>query len=673
MINSFNGILTLIKTKFVKDLKMTKTNEELKLLLQFNSIAYSVNKVESIKDIAVATDLQGYELVDATCNYKDLQSNGLKAAVFYNKTTKHTALAVAGTRPDDISDLIDDLKLLSGELTTKIEDLKSFIDKSIKNSKLEIKDISVVGHSLGSVIADLANVELTALEYITDTTLFESPGSNHSVVTANNKELFSKKLSTEQLVQIKPATYNSKPNIINNGNSYTDSNLLLHRGDIFVIPTAKIIKKTKPITLFIQEQEGKKTQAQNKSGNLQYLSVETFKALPEIAGLATKFGINGLNNIYRQLKHAKEHSIGSIYNNLENGSNPYKVEYGYNNKKNGSPSIEILMAPEEFIQLEEYLAQKDRQTSLLSKVREYNGLTTTKQFVIKAISPEEKDLKASEVVVDNQIDISSAEFAEFLFYKSNYQNPTAILKFGCEIDDNYYSAINLNEAKATPEDAEDGYSTADTDSEASFEIESDEEDFSSDLEVGCKIDDNYFAVVKTTAAQENINYTADTDSEASFEIESDEEDFSSDLEVGCKIDDNYFAVVKTTAAQENINYTADTDSEASFEIESDEEDDADSYTSFERLEDNEFLDCVDFEAYPAEEPKPKSSITSLLNNTYNYVESCLFSASANKDFNRDEIFASSEEPEYNAYHNTDTDTKIAGSGSFITDFFTKFF
>ena len=163
--------------------------------------------------------------------------------------------------------------------------------------------------------------------------------------------------------------------------------------------------------------EDKKIEDLNNPNSLQNLSKELGKAGPEIAGFTTKFGMIGLSNVYTQFNNVKEHGISAIYNNLENGSNPYKVEYGYNNKENGSPSIEIVMEPAEFTELKTFVAKNVKQTlSLIKAARRYKGLTSTEQYVVKSALLK-LEFDDSFEVVDNLVDISSEELGQFLQHK----------------------------------------------------------------------------------------------------------------------------------------------------------------------------------------------------------------------------------------------------------------
>ncbi len=432
-----------IKANNNKENVKEKNKDELKLLLKLNYIAYSANEVESIESLEVKEPLGNYKLVDATCNYPNLQHNGLKLAVFYNENTNNIVIACAGTEPDDIKDLTDDLRLLYGGQTTKFEDLKSFLELSLKKLKLNITNISVTGHSLGCVIADLANAELRARGYKTEAILFESPGTKHVVINA-----FSKILDAKQLEQIKPVTYNSKPNIINNGNVFSDSDSPKHRGDIFVIPTAtaKISTQINLVTFKNNPKDKNKVNNSEASSELAkitfnsiykqlndftlnlYRKLKLFyrkvmnvlefyegatHASHEIGNINTKYGLIGLNNIYKQINNVKEHGIDAIYNNLENGSNHYKVVYGYNYKENGSPSVEIEMNPEEFQVLKAFVKQNGKKKiTILKKLRENKGLSITKQYIVKPKLPE--DFADGFELLSAQIDISSNDLDQFL-------------------------------------------------------------------------------------------------------------------------------------------------------------------------------------------------------------------------------------------------------------------
>ena len=105
----------------------------------YDALKSSYGKQRSIREL----EKQGY--------IKDISLSNHNQSIFYNKKKNKVINSVAGTH--NVSDVLTDVWLGIGGLksTNRYKEAKSTLEKAKK--KYNPKDVSVVGHSLGSAIA----------------------------------------------------------------------------------------------------------------------------------------------------------------------------------------------------------------------------------------------------------------------------------------------------------------------------------------------------------------------------------------------------------------------------------------------------------------------------------------------------------------------------------------
>jgi hypothetical protein len=136
-----------------------------------------------------------------------------KAEAFINQETKQIVIANAGTKPKDYHDLIDDAKLATGFLPSKITSMVSFIN-GLENivGDLNNYEFHTTGHSLGAVLSDLCSVELGSRGLNVKKSLtYDSPGSKNAV----EKYIKDNQYGKEIINNIDFEVHNVKPNFIN--------------------------------------------------------------------------------------------------------------------------------------------------------------------------------------------------------------------------------------------------------------------------------------------------------------------------------------------------------------------------------------------------------------------------------------------------------------------------
>jgi hypothetical protein len=204
-----------------------------KLMAQFVGAAYSSQDKAKFQD-KVDNLPKEWELLCKSKGsfFADYQ---YKAAAFVNTESKEIVIANAGTKPSNLWDLIDDLGLAFGYVPSKMSSIKSFLD--VVEKSLESKDgdigkykISTAGHSLGSVLSDLAIVEAQSRGHeVVSSTTFENPGSSPIVKSAKTSGWF----SSNDNIDASKITFDvidARPNPINTTNlnmSSADLNMVI--------------------------------------------------------------------------------------------------------------------------------------------------------------------------------------------------------------------------------------------------------------------------------------------------------------------------------------------------------------------------------------------------------------------------------------------------------------
>jgi hypothetical protein len=185
---------------------------------------------------------EGWELISNSIESVEMSAYGFKAVIFKNEATKEVHFAIAGTKPNQIWDLIDDALLTFGYAPYKLEMIQKFLNHILeKNPELKDYTWGVSGHSLGAVLAELATGELMSrgVQEI-KTTTFDNPGSKPVLENIIKNGQFTG--DNEVIIKDIAAnctTYNAKPNFINVTNNQVakDIYLVLPKEQYKIVPS----------------------------------------------------------------------------------------------------------------------------------------------------------------------------------------------------------------------------------------------------------------------------------------------------------------------------------------------------------------------------------------------------------------------------------------------------
>jgi hypothetical protein len=191
------------------------------------------------------SELKGWEKVTRTIEAPKTTPHLLEATTFKNDSEQKIAISINGTHfaptKQGLYDLIDDITLAMHKVPYKYEDVKKFIDHSIREvidlqPSLKGKQVSdplvqnylnkyefiTTGHSLGAVLSDLAAVYIKSLGLnVTQSITFDSPGSRPVLLNALKTQSELKSLTEEKLKnEINFTEYLSYQNVINKTNNH---------------------------------------------------------------------------------------------------------------------------------------------------------------------------------------------------------------------------------------------------------------------------------------------------------------------------------------------------------------------------------------------------------------------------------------------------------------------
>ncbi len=163
-----------------------------------------------------------------------LNKSGFNGVSYVNHDTKQLVIAYSGTTCFNMGfefhkwyncaqDMYANIQMYFGYLPTHHNDAQSFTDHSVKSINALDYNITLTGHSLGAVIANLMAVYLYGKHETYNTVVFESPGSKPAVSE------YIRYMSLHDVTEeISVATYNGPPNLINTLN--------IQIGDIYAVP-----------------------------------------------------------------------------------------------------------------------------------------------------------------------------------------------------------------------------------------------------------------------------------------------------------------------------------------------------------------------------------------------------------------------------------------------------
>ncbi len=198
----------LPKSKLAKQDLVTKAQLEQQLV----NIAYQTreNLAEHIKHLTANSN---WKVLATSHEMEAATKSEFKAVAFINKDTKQVVIAHAGTQvsASDIKQSLEDIwadMQLAAKITPdrKLESIKAFITEIQGKLQKDAEEysFSTTGHSLGSVLSDLAAVEMLSRGMkVTDSVTFDNPGSRPVIEHALKAGLFTKieetKKTTEEM------------------------------------------------------------------------------------------------------------------------------------------------------------------------------------------------------------------------------------------------------------------------------------------------------------------------------------------------------------------------------------------------------------------------------------------------------------------------------------------
>ncbi|WP_198139646.1 hypothetical protein [Candidatus Orientia mediorientalis] len=222
----------------LKDTILSKTSEAeyppKDVMVSALNLAYKIGYSsynEEYEKISGILKNKGWKVLCTSAEGKDTSRYGYKAVALINQNTGQVHIATAGTKPMQPWDLFDDMKIYFHSLPWKMDPMKCFINKILKQLDQDTKNyiFSTSGHSLGAIMSDLTMGECISQNLkFTKSITFENPGSRPIVDRAIKNHEFTNKIEMPIEALAKHCIIvNAKRNFINLTNRQLGSEIKL--------------------------------------------------------------------------------------------------------------------------------------------------------------------------------------------------------------------------------------------------------------------------------------------------------------------------------------------------------------------------------------------------------------------------------------------------------------